>query len=150
MDPQLRKLGLATSLVKGVPSLTSPHQICKQGQTLTAEQAQLLKLIGEQMAYVLPSPLPSPSSLMNNGTDKGLFPRLSAFCRLQYFPSPPVWNVVGGEGLRPRTPLDNGGRDRGGREGGDGSLSVATFLDDRVSFPLSLSFLHIWHTCTTI
>lgn len=52
MDPQLRKLGLATSMVRGVPSLTAPHVICKKGKTLTAEQAQLLKLIGEQMAYV--------------------------------------------------------------------------------------------------
>ncbi|CED82276.1 mrna turnover protein 4-like protein [Phaffia rhodozyma] len=50
MDPQLRKLGLATSLVKGVPSLTAPHVICKKGKVLTAEQAQLLKLCGEMMA----------------------------------------------------------------------------------------------------
>lgn len=50
MDPQLRKLGLSTSLVKGVPSLTSPHELCKKGRVLTSEQAQLLKLIGEQMA----------------------------------------------------------------------------------------------------
>lgn len=50
MDPQLRKLGLATSLVKGVPSLTSPHVLCKKGRVLTGEQAQLLKLIGEMMA----------------------------------------------------------------------------------------------------
>ena len=52
MDPQLRKLGLTTSLVKGVPSLTSPHELCKKGRVLSSEQAQLLKLIGEQMAYV--------------------------------------------------------------------------------------------------
>ncbi|KAG8969498.1 mRNA turnover and ribosome assembly protein [Tulasnella sp. 419] len=50
MDPQLRKLGLTTKLVKGVPSLEVPHMICKKGTKLTAEQAQLLKLVGEQMA----------------------------------------------------------------------------------------------------
>lgn len=38
MDPQLRKLGLVTSLVRGVPSLTSEHVVCKKGQTLTSEQ----------------------------------------------------------------------------------------------------------------
>lgn len=57
MDPQLRKLGLATTLVKGVPSLTMPHTLCKAGKVLTSEQAQLLKLIGDQMACV-PPPLP--------------------------------------------------------------------------------------------
>ncbi|KDQ15022.1 hypothetical protein BOTBODRAFT_65689 [Botryobasidium botryosum FD-172 SS1] len=50
MDPQLRKLGLTTKLVRGVPSLDVPHIICKKGDKLTSEQAQLLKLIGEQMA----------------------------------------------------------------------------------------------------
>jgi len=45
MDPQLRSLGLKTSLAKGVPFLTSEHVVCRKGQTLTAEQAQLLKLL---------------------------------------------------------------------------------------------------------
>ncbi|KZT38895.1 hypothetical protein SISSUDRAFT_1004275 [Sistotremastrum suecicum HHB10207 ss-3] len=49
MDPQLRKLGLVTTLDRGVPSLTSPHVVCKDGDVLTAEQAQLLKLIGEKL-----------------------------------------------------------------------------------------------------
>ena len=49
-DPQLRKLGLTTYLVKGVPSLQVPHKVCSEGKVLTAEQAQLLKLIGERMA----------------------------------------------------------------------------------------------------
>jgi len=49
MDPQLRNLGLKTSLVRGVPSLTSEHVVCKKGQTLTPEQAQLLKLLMIQM-----------------------------------------------------------------------------------------------------
>lgn len=50
MDPQLRKLGLHTSLVKGVPSLAVAHEVCKAGKVLSAEQAQLLKLVGVQMA----------------------------------------------------------------------------------------------------
>ncbi|TDL22132.1 hypothetical protein BD410DRAFT_788825 [Rickenella mellea] len=48
-EPQLRKLGLSTSLVRGVPTLTAPHTLCKKGKPLTSEQAQLLKLIGERM-----------------------------------------------------------------------------------------------------
>lgn len=48
-EPQLRKLGLSTSMNKGVPTLTAPHKLCNQGKVLTAEQAQLLKLIGEKM-----------------------------------------------------------------------------------------------------
>jgi mRNA turnover protein 4 len=48
-EPQLRKLGLSTVMRKGVPTLENPHQLCEQGKVLTAEQAQLLKLIGEKM-----------------------------------------------------------------------------------------------------
>lgn len=48
-EPQLRKLGLATSMNKGVPTLQNPHKICEKGKPLTSEQAQLLKLIGEKM-----------------------------------------------------------------------------------------------------
>lgn len=48
-EPQLRKLGLTTSMNKGVPTLNTPHILCEKGKPLTAEQAQLLKLIGEKM-----------------------------------------------------------------------------------------------------
>lgn len=48
-EPQLRKLGLTTSLVKGIPTLTAPHQLCQKGKSLTSEQAQLLKLTGLRM-----------------------------------------------------------------------------------------------------
>ncbi|KAJ7600793.1 ribosomal protein L10-domain-containing protein [Mycena floridula] len=48
-EPQLRKLGLTTSMNRGVPTLTSPHKLCEKGKVLTGEQAQLLKLIGEKM-----------------------------------------------------------------------------------------------------
>ena len=48
-EPQLRKLGLNTSMVKGVPTLSMPHKLCTKGKPLSSEQAQLLKLIGERM-----------------------------------------------------------------------------------------------------
>lgn len=48
-EPQLRKLGLTTSMNKGVPTLTNPHELCKKGKPLTGEQAQLLKLIGHRL-----------------------------------------------------------------------------------------------------
>jgi mRNA turnover protein 4 len=48
-DPQLRKLGLTTTMKRGVPTLDNPHRVCDKGKALTSEQAQLLKLIGEKM-----------------------------------------------------------------------------------------------------
>ena len=48
-EPQLRKLGLSTSMVRGVPTLTVTHELCKKGKVLTGEQAQLLKLTGVKM-----------------------------------------------------------------------------------------------------
>ncbi|KAG2342241.1 hypothetical protein BDR05DRAFT_983442 [Suillus weaverae] len=48
-DPQLRKLGLTTSMKRGVPTLENPHRVCDKGKVLTGEQAQLLKLLGEKM-----------------------------------------------------------------------------------------------------
>jgi mRNA turnover protein 4 len=52
MEPQLRKLGLVSSLVRGVPTLKAPHTICKAGDTLDANQAHLLKLFNRPMATV--------------------------------------------------------------------------------------------------
>ncbi|KAI0795367.1 mRNA turnover protein 4-like protein [Irpex lacteus] len=48
-EPQLRKLGLHTKMVRGVPTLDNEHIVVKKGDKLTAEQAQLLKLIGIKM-----------------------------------------------------------------------------------------------------
>ncbi|KAF8319800.1 hypothetical protein DL93DRAFT_2053409, partial [Clavulina sp. PMI_390] len=50
MDPQLRGLGLTTVLKRGIPSLDTEHVVCKKDAVLSKEQAQLLKLIGIQMA----------------------------------------------------------------------------------------------------
>lgn len=48
-EPQLRKLGLHTKMVRGVPTLDAPHTVCEKGKVLTPEQTQLLKLIGVKM-----------------------------------------------------------------------------------------------------
>ena len=45
MEPQLRSLGLPTTLKKGVIHLHKSHSVCKQGDKITAEQAQILKLL---------------------------------------------------------------------------------------------------------
>ncbi|KAG8569904.1 hypothetical protein GDO81_014591 [Engystomops pustulosus] len=50
MEPQLRQLGLPTTLNKGVVTLLSDYEVCKEGDVLTPEQARILKLFGYQMA----------------------------------------------------------------------------------------------------
>ena len=50
MEPQLRALGMPTALKKGVVTLLGEHTVCKAGDTLTSEQARILKLLGHQQA----------------------------------------------------------------------------------------------------
>jgi len=50
IEPQLRRLGLPTSLEKGVVTLMKDHIVCEKGKPLTPEQAQILKLFGYKMA----------------------------------------------------------------------------------------------------
>jgi len=50
LEPQLRQLGLPTSLQKGVVTLLKDYKICEKDQVLTPEQARLLKLFGHEMA----------------------------------------------------------------------------------------------------
>ncbi|WWC69410.1 uncharacterized protein I206_103349 [Kwoniella pini CBS 10737] len=50
MEPQLRALGLSTSLIRGVPSLNNPHILCKNGEKLSSEKCRILKLLAIQMA----------------------------------------------------------------------------------------------------
>ncbi|KAG0254194.1 mRNA turnover 4 [Mortierella polycephala] len=50
MEPQLRSLGMPTVLNNGIVTLLNDYRVCKEGQTLTPEQAQLLKLFNVQMA----------------------------------------------------------------------------------------------------
>uniref|UniRef100_A0A3Q1FWI0 Ribosome assembly factor mrt4 n=1 Tax=Acanthochromis polyacanthus TaxID=80966 RepID=A0A3Q1FWI0_9TELE len=50
MEPQLRQLGLPTALKKGVVTLLKDHEVCKEGDVLTPEQARILKLFAIEMA----------------------------------------------------------------------------------------------------
>jgi len=50
MEPQLRALGMPTALKKGVIHLISDYTVCTEGQTLSTEQARILKLLGHQSA----------------------------------------------------------------------------------------------------
>ncbi|KAH9815107.1 ribosomal protein L10-domain-containing protein [Melampsora americana] len=50
MEPHLRALGLPTTLQRGVPTLNSPYTVCSEGDTLTTQQAGLLKTLGHQQA----------------------------------------------------------------------------------------------------
>ena len=47
MEPQLRKLGLHTSLKKGVIHLDTDFEVCKNGDKLNPEQARLLVNLNE-------------------------------------------------------------------------------------------------------
>ena len=49
MEVQFRKLGLPTLLYDGKIKLLANHTICKEGDILTADHAQLLKLLNIQM-----------------------------------------------------------------------------------------------------
>ncbi|CAO2580395.1 mRNA turnover protein 4 homolog, partial [Lemmus lemmus] len=49
MEPQLRQLGLPTALKKGVVTLLSDYEVCKEGDVLTPEQVRVLKLFGYEM-----------------------------------------------------------------------------------------------------
>ncbi|XP_014675044.1 PREDICTED: mRNA turnover protein 4 homolog [Priapulus caudatus] len=64
MESQLRQLGLPTRLEKGVVTLASEYTVCKKGVALTAEQARILKLFGEQLANFM---LPIDCMWSNNG-----------------------------------------------------------------------------------
>jgi len=50
IEPQLRQLGLPTTLKKGVVTLLQEHTVCKEGDILTSEQARILKLLGKEQA----------------------------------------------------------------------------------------------------
>ncbi|PWZ02706.1 hypothetical protein BCV70DRAFT_196954 [Testicularia cyperi] len=50
VEPQLRKLGMPTELKRGIPTLLQDYRVCKKGDTLTADQAQILKHLLIHMA----------------------------------------------------------------------------------------------------
>jgi mRNA turnover protein 4 len=43
MEPQLRSLGMPTRLNQGIVTLDRDYVICKEGEVISSEQAQLLK-----------------------------------------------------------------------------------------------------------
>lgn len=43
LEPQLRALGMPTELRRGVPTLIERFSVCKQGEKITSEKAQILK-----------------------------------------------------------------------------------------------------------
>lgn len=49
-EPDLRALGLPVSLVRGVVTLAGDFVVCEVGDTLTAQRAKLLELLGVAMA----------------------------------------------------------------------------------------------------
>ncbi|XP_011499041.1 PREDICTED: mRNA turnover protein 4 homolog [Ceratosolen solmsi marchali] len=57
IEPHLRQLGMPTSLQKGVVTLVKDYTICANGQTLTPEQASILKLLGHSLAKFKLTPL---------------------------------------------------------------------------------------------
>lgn len=46
LEPELRKLNMPTSLVKGKITLDNPYTICEEGDVLDSRQTRLLKLFG--------------------------------------------------------------------------------------------------------
>jgi len=46
LEPELRKLNMPTSLVKGKITLENPYTVCEEGDVLDSRQTRLLKLFG--------------------------------------------------------------------------------------------------------
>ncbi|CAD5229431.1 unnamed protein product [Bursaphelenchus okinawaensis] len=50
MEPQLKRLGLPVKVAQGFVELYDDFQVCSEGDTLTADQCKILKLLGEKMS----------------------------------------------------------------------------------------------------
>ena len=50
MEPQLRGMGMPTTLKRGVIHLLQDYTVCQSGDKLTSEQARILKLLGHKQA----------------------------------------------------------------------------------------------------
>ncbi|KAF8382900.1 hypothetical protein PRIPAC_72042 [Pristionchus pacificus] len=50
VEPQLRKLGMPTSLVKGVIHLTQDFRVCTEGEAIKPEEAKILKFLEEKLS----------------------------------------------------------------------------------------------------
>ncbi|KAI4503964.1 hypothetical protein M0802_001367 [Mischocyttarus mexicanus] len=57
IEPHLRQLGMPTALEKGVVTLIKEFTVCKKGETLSPEQARILKLLGKPLAKFKLTPL---------------------------------------------------------------------------------------------
>jgi len=53
MEPQLRQLGMPTSLQKGIITLIKPFRVCQKNDVLTPEQAQILVYILYFLQYII-------------------------------------------------------------------------------------------------
>ena len=69
IEPQLRALGMPTQLKMGVPTLLEEFTVCKKGEKLTAEKAQILKHLVIQMAHFRLIPLVYWSAVGAPGED---------------------------------------------------------------------------------
>ncbi|CRK92773.1 CLUMA_CG006255, isoform A [Clunio marinus] len=50
IEPHLRRPGMPTKLDRGIVTLMNDYTICEKGQTLTPEQAKILKLVERPLA----------------------------------------------------------------------------------------------------
>lgn len=50
LEERLRSLGVPSYLEKGVVKLSNSYTVCKEGELLTSNQAQLLKMFYQQQA----------------------------------------------------------------------------------------------------
>lgn len=57
LEPQLRALGMPTQLKRGEPTLLEEFTVCRKGEKLSAEKAQILKHLFVQMAHFRLIPL---------------------------------------------------------------------------------------------
>ncbi|SNX81631.1 related to MRT4 - mRNA turnover 4 [Melanopsichium pennsylvanicum] len=113
VEPQLRQLGMPTELCRGIPTLLQTYTVCKQGQTLTSNQAQILKHILVHMAQFRLIPL-AYWSAADAEEDKG--ERGVHLIDL----SEQDQELVGNQAGKLRAPSDNGwSRDRKLSNGGD-------------------------------
>ena len=69
IEPQLRALGMPTQLKRGVPTLLENFVVCRKGEKLTTERAQILKHLIVQMAHFRLIPLTYWSAVGAPGDD---------------------------------------------------------------------------------
>lgn len=70
IEPQLRALGMPTQLKQGVPTLLQDFTVCKEGEKLSAEKAQILKHLIIQMADFRLVPMVYWSAVGTSGNEK--------------------------------------------------------------------------------